>query len=249
MDDIQTYQCDFLIIGSGIAGLNFALEASQHGTVIIATKKRIMESNTNYAQGGIAAVLDKTDSYEKHLQDTFTSGCGLCEEKAVELLVQQGPKTIENLVSQGVIFDAYQGSYSLGLEGGHSQSRILHVGDYTGSEIERILVNGVRKRGLQVLEYHIAYDLFIFNGVCHGARILDLKKKQLIFVASNITVLTTGGIGQLYKYTSNPAIATGDGIAMAYRAGAELCDLEFVQFHPTTLNRPPSHNFLISETV
>ncbi|MHA1713388.1 MAG: L-aspartate oxidase [Candidatus Ranarchaeia archaeon] len=240
---------DVLVIGSGIAGLNFALSAREWGDVTIVTKKKMMESNTNYAQGGIAAVISPKDSYEDHIHDTLVAGCGLSDPKAVKILVDEGPRTIQHLISHGVVFDMLGENLSLGLEGGHCHPRIVHAGDYTGQEIERKLVYAAKTNSIRLFEYCLAYELMIHKGVCRGARVLNIPQREVVSIAANVTVLATGGVGQLYQYTSNPRIATGDGIAMAARAGAELMDLEFVQFHPTTLNIPRARNFLISEAV
>ncbi|MHA1916686.1 MAG: L-aspartate oxidase [Candidatus Ranarchaeia archaeon] len=245
----EFFQTNYLVIGSGIAGLNFALKAKEFGKVTIVTKKKIMESNTNYAQGGIAAVLGSNDSFKDHLKDTIVAGDGLCNEDAVKILVSEGPNSVMNLIKEGVVFDRFKSNFSLGLEGGHTRNRIIHAGDYTGREIEKKLVSAIRRNKIRVLEYHIAYELFVENGICRGARILDINGNKIIDISANVIILTTGGIGQVFKHNTNPKIATGDGIAMGYLAGAEIADMEFVQFHPTTLNVPSSRNFLISEAL
>jgi L-aspartate oxidase len=241
---------DYLVIGSGIAGLNFALLASRHGRVVLVTKKEIMESNTNQAQGGIAAVMSAHDSFDAHVADTLRTGCGLCDERAVRVLARRAPAEIKRLIAFGVGFNREHGTLSLTREGGHSERRIVFAGDATGREIERALVFNVRHTpGITVLENHFAIDLEVRHGRCVGAQVLDVLGKQTLAIAARVVVLATGGTGQLYTITSNPEIATGDGPAMAWRAGAVLEDMEFVQFHPTTFNRRGYPHSLISETV
>lgn len=259
---------DVLIIGSGIAGLFTALKVSEFADVIIATKKDKSESNTNYAQGGIASVMDAHDSFEKHIQDTFVAGAGLCNRKAVEITVTEGPDRIMDLVEIGTRFTKRQGKFDLAREGGHSTARILHAKDLTGKEIERALIKAVNDKGnIRILENAVAIDLITEHNVlklknktlsnrnCWGAYILDGKSNKVFRVTSKATILATGGLGQVYLHTTNPFIATGDGFAMAYRAGAKIANMEFIQFHPTSLykkglpediNRP---SFLISEAV
>ncbi len=242
-------QTDFLVIGSGIAGLAYALQAAQHGTVTIVTKKTRAESNTNYAQGGIAAVISSTDSTESHIQDTLQTGYGLCHEDVVRLIITQGPKEIQRLVDWGVRFSKTESNqFDLTREGGHSTGRVLHSRDATGAEIERALIEAIRKeKNIQVLEHHFAIDLVTNKKIdpqsrekprCLGTYVLDQKSGQVVTIASKITLLATGGAGKVYLYTSNPDIATGDGMAMAYRAGARMANMEFVQFHPTCLYNP-----------
>jgi len=241
---------DFLIIGSGIAGLNFALLAARHGRVVLVTKKEIMESNTNQAQGGIAAVMSGHDSFESHVADTLRTGCGLCDERAVRVLAKAAPGEIKRLIAFGVGFNREHGELSLTREGGHSERRIVFAGDATGREIERALVFNVRRtKRITVLENHFAVDLEMRDGACVGAHVLDVLGGRMLAIAAPVVVLATGGSGQLYTITSNPEIATGDGPAMAWRAGAVLEDMEFVQFHPTTFNRRGKPHMLISETV
>jgi len=240
---------DFLVIGSGIAGLNFALKTAQYGRVTIVTKKEIMESNTNLAQGGIAAVTRKDDTFQTHIEDTLKVGCGLSNKKAVEILVKNGPKEIQSLISLGVNFDREDDEPHLTREAGHSKDRILHAGDTTGREIEQALTKRVKEnKNIEVLENCFAVDIIVKHAKCHGASVLDAKSKKIMHVFSRGTVLATGAIGYVYENTTNPEIATGDGIAMAFRAGAKVEDMEFVQFHPTTLNKPGAPHFLISET-
>jgi len=264
--------CDFLVIGSGIAGLSFALEAAEHGDVIIATKRSREESNTKYAQGGIAAVLDASDSFEAHVKDTIVAGAGLNHVRAVELTVKDGPARIEMLRKVGAKFDrativahADESSPSLGsdaeheldlhLEGGHSARRIVHAGDMTGKEVERALVEAVTANPkIKVLEEHMAVDLITlakYGGpeVCVGAYALDVTMGKVETILARATILATGGAGKVYLYTTNPDVATGDGIAMAFRAGAEVANMEFYQFHPTCLFHPRAKDFLISEAL
>ncbi|MDJ0888813.1 MAG: L-aspartate oxidase [Desulfobacterales bacterium] len=263
MADVQS---EFLVIGSGVAGLNFALRAAEVGRVAVVTKKEAMESNTNLAQGGIAAVLDVDDSYELHVQDTLASGAGLCRREVVELVVREGPARIRDLVARGVAFSGdprRSGAYDLGREGGHSRNRIVHTADMTGREVERALLDKARNHPqIAFYENHIAIDLITYStrmkrGLvtttheehCCGAYVLDRAAKRVRTFGARIVLLATGGAGKVYLYTSNPDIATGDGIAMAYRAGATVANLEFVQFHPTCLYHPEAKNFLISEAV
>jgi len=240
---------DFLVIGSGIAGLNFALKTAQYGRVTIVTKKEIMESNTNLAQGGIAAVTRKDDTFQMHIKDTLRTGCGLSNKRAVEILVENGPKEIQSLISFGVKFDKEKDELHLTREAGHSRNRILHSGDTTGREIEQALTKSVREnKNIEVLENCFAADVIVKDGKCYGASVLDVKNKEIINIFSRGTIVASGGVGYVYQNTTNPEIATGDGIAMAFRAGAKVEDMEFVQFHPTTLNKSGAPHFLISET-
>ncbi len=269
MTDIKT---DILIIGSGVAGLMFALKVAEHGKVALVTKKAAMDSNTNLAQGGIATVFGKTDSFDLHIRDTLDSGDGLCNPDVVEMVVKAGPERINELIGRGVRFNLRGGEgneagqtpqFDLGREGGHSQNRIVHAHDMTGKEVEQVLVDRVRSHpNIQLFENHIAIDLIthstrIRRGLvttthedfCCGAYVLERDTRQVKTFAAHITLLAAGGAGKVYLYTSNPDIATGDGIAMAYRAGATVANLEFVQFHPTCLYHPEAKNFLISEAV
>jgi L-aspartate oxidase len=241
---------DFLVVGSGIAGLNFALKAAKYGKVTIVTKKEIMESNTNLAQGGIAAVTRKDDSVQLHIEDTLNVGSGLSNKRIVKLLAKQGPEAIRSLLSFGVNFDKENDELHLTTEGGHSIARVLHSGDTTGKEIEQAMTESIRENsGIEVFENCFAIDLILKNTECIGARILDIKNREVVDIFARATVLATGGIGYIYQNTSNPEIATGDGIAMALRAGAKIEDMEFVQFHPTTLNKLGAPHFLISEAL
>jgi L-aspartate oxidase len=252
--------CDFLVIGSGIAGLSFALEASEFGSVVVVTKRARDEANTTYAQGGIAAVLDARDSFEAHTADTLTAGAGLSHNRVVELCVTDGPSRIAMLRSIGARFDRAEGAsrdndLDLHLEGGHSARRVAHAADMTGREVERALLEAVAAKGnVQILEEHMAVDLITlakFGGpeVCAGAYVLDVTEGRVKTVLARATVLASGGAGKVYLYTTNPDVATGDGVAIAYRAGAEIANMEFYQFHPTALFHPQAKTFLISEAL
>ncbi|TET24811.1 MAG: L-aspartate oxidase [Candidatus Bathyarchaeum sp.] len=241
---------DFLVVGSGIAGLNFALKVANYGRVIIVTKKEIMESNTNLAQGGIATVTRKDDSVQLHIKDTVNVGSGLSNKRIVKILAEKGPEAIRNLLSFGVKFDKENDELHLTTEGGHSMARVLHSGDSTGREIEQSMTESIRKsKDIEVFEDCFAIDLILKNTGCIGARILDIKNRKMCDIFARVTILATGGIGYIYQNTTNPEIATGDGIAMALRAGAKIEDMEFVQFHPTTLNKLGAPHFLISEAL
>jgi L-aspartate oxidase len=258
----MTYKYDFLIIGSGAAGLSFALKVAEYGKVGIITKKNSSESNTNYAQGGIAAVVESSDSFTKHIEDTLIAGAGLCKKEAVELIVKEGPRTIENLINMGASFTKKDGLLHLGREGGHSHGRIVHAADTTGSEIERVLVSNVNNHAnIEILEHHYALELLTEHHLgkkvtrydpdtnCYGAYVLDVRTGKVDVMLAKATLLATGGAGQVYLHTTNPEIATGDGIAMAYRAKARICNMEFIQFHPTSLYHSEADSFLISEAV
>jgi L-aspartate oxidase len=256
---------DFLVIGSGIGGLSFALKASEAGEVVIVTKKEDSESNTNYAQGGIASVMASDDSFDLHVQDTLRGGAGLCKPEVVKRVVEAGPGCIDELIQIGVGFTKSRGKedeFDLGLEGGHSKNRVVHAADLTGREVENSLLSAVKaKKNVKILEDHIAVDLITQHHLkdyqrkpdekikCWGAYVLDRENNQVITCLSKITLLATGGAGRVYVHTTNPSIATGDGLAMAYRAGAQVANLEFIQFHPTALYHPEADSFLISEAV
>jgi len=265
--DKSLIQTDFLIIGSGIAGLSFALKVCSYGTVAVITKKEEAESNTNYAQGGIASVLSSQDTYELHIEDTLRGGAGLSRREVVEMVVRDGPERIQELMEWGVAFsrredDSGGETLDLGREGGHSRNRIVHAADMTGREIERTLLNRAKECGnICIYEDHIAVDLITEHHLreksaskkgrihCWGAHVLDIQGRRVRRFLARVTLLASGGVGQLYSHTTNPRIATGDGLAMAYRAGAEIANLEFMQFHPTSLYHPGNMAFLISEAV
>ncbi len=253
---------DFLVIGSGVAGLSFALRAAEYGSVAIVTKKESVESNTNYAQGGIAAVMDASDSYESHIEDTLVAGAGLCDRRVVEIVVKEGPDRVRELMAMGAEFTRKNGRLHLGREGGHSTHRIVHAADTTGREIERALLHRVRTHpNIQIYEYHFALELITEHHLgqhvsrlrpdihCYGAYVLDERRDRVVTILSKVTMLASGGSGQVYLHTTNPEVATGDGVAMAYRAKARVANMEFVQFHPTTLWHPDAGSFLISEAV
>jgi L-aspartate oxidase len=255
---------DFLILGSGIAGLTFALKVAPRGRVAIITKKHRAESNTNYAQGGIAAVTSKEDSFGLHVRDTLEAGAGLCKEEVVRTIIQEGPARIAELIELGMKFsereiptEAGAKELDLGKEGGHSKRRILHAKDVTGREIERALLAAIARRSnIEVFENHFAVDLVTTQKLgqpgpnrCDGVYVLDNQTGEVETFAAPVVLLATGGCGKVYLYTTNPDIATGDGVAMAYRAGAAIANMEFIQFHPTCLYHPKAKSFLISEAV
>lgn len=290
---------NFIVLGSGIAGLTFALKVAPQGRVAIITKKNRAESNTNYAQGGIAAVTSREDSFELHVRDTLQAGAGLCKEPVVRTIVQEGPERIAELIELGMKFSEREvpgpngtRELDLGREGGHSKRRILHAKDVTGREIERALLAAVARRpNIAIFENHLAIDLIttgklapggpdtpsgaevaaaphsVMAGAasplpqaaqverprranrCLGAYVLDNRTGKVETFLAPVVLLATGGCGKVYLYTTNPDIATGDGVAMAYRAGAAIANMEFVQFHPTCLYHPKAKSFLISEAV
>ena len=252
-----TKQFDFLVLGSGIAGLSFALRVARRGRVAIITKKDRAESNTNYAQGGIAAVTSKEDSFELHVRDTLRAGAGLCKESVVRTIIQEGPARIEELIRLGMKFSEHEGILDLGKEGGHSKRRILHAKDVTGREIERALLASIAAQpNIEIFENHFAIDLITTGKLgmaganrCVGVYVLAKNTGEVHAFAAPVTLLATGGCGKVYLYTTNPDIATGDGVAMAYRAGATVKNMEFIQFHPTCLYHPKAKSFLISEAV
>lgn len=270
----KNLRSDFLVLGSGIAGLTFAIKASSLGSVNIVTKKRDSESSTNYAQGGIASVMSSDDSFASHIKDTLEAGAGLCDPQSVEILVMNGPERIIELLEWGTRFSVLERtssglSFELGREGGHSYNRIIHAKDLTGKEIERSLLKKISTiKNIKIFENHTAIDLItehqlniagIRHGnksypekvTCFGAYVLNNENGTVDIFSAGSTFIATGGAGQVYLHTTNPSIATGDGIAMAYRAGAEIADMEFFQFHPTSLysSKKESISFLISEAV
>ncbi len=260
----RRFEFDYLVLGSGIAGLSFALRAAENGRVAIITKKHRAESNTNYAQGGIAAVTSKEDSYEMHVQDTLASGAGLCKEHVVRTIVEEGPARVAELIELGMRFSEREIPLSggareldLGREGGHSKRRILHAKDVTGREIERALLAAIAQRpSITIFEDHFAIDLITQQKLgstgsnrCLGAYVLNRNTSEVGTFIASVVLLATGGCGKVYLYTTNPDIATGDGVAMAYRAGAPIANMEFIQFHPTCLYHPKAKSFLISEAV
>ncbi len=258
----ELVKCDYLVVGSGIAGLSFALRCAEFGTVVVVTKKNDMDTATNLAQGGIAAVLESSDSIDSHVEDTLVAGAGLCDEEVVKMVVENGPERISDLVAQGVDFVNDKNSssgYSLGREGGHSHRRVAHSYDLTGHEIERALLEKIAtNEKIKLCEEHVVVDLLMVDGDVDGFVGETGKKCVGAYVMSNgvikpyrakMTALCSGGVGKVYLYTTNPDIATGDGVAMAYRAGAVIQNMEFIQFHPTCLFHPLEKNFLISEAV
>ncbi len=248
---MNTMDTDILVIGSGIAGLHYAIRCSAFARVLIVTKGKIGESNTMYAQGGIAAVFDEKDSIENHIKDTLVAGDGLCDEAAVRLIAENARQCILNLCSYHVNFDkTLSGGFDLHREGGHSFARVVHNADATGKEVETAMVNMVRhSKNISVLENHFAIDLITENNTCAGASVVNQLNNECSLIRAKVVMLATGGAGQLFTQNTNPAIATGDGFAMAQRAGATIANIEFVQFHPTTLYAPGKECFLISEAV
>jgi L-aspartate oxidase len=243
---------DFLVVGSGIAGLTFANKVAKYGKVTVLTKKRKADTNTNYAQGGIAAVFGKGDTFIYHLDDTLKTGEGLSHKDVVRIMVKKGPELVQELHDMGCRFSTVDsGKFDLGKEGGHSKRRIVHAKDYTGYEIERVLLEQAKKNGLKVSENEIVLDLIVDDGECLGIYYFDADTQKIDILFANVTVLATGGAGQVYLHTTNPPIATGDGIAMAYRVGAKIANMEFVQFHPTSVYNIniEGRSFLISEAV
>jgi L-aspartate oxidase len=252
---------DYLVLGSGIAGLSFALKVAPRGRVAIVTKKSRAESNTNYAQGGIAAVTSREDSFEMHVRDTLEAGAGLCKEKVVRTIVEEGPARIAELIELGMRFSEreHNGGRELDLtrEAGHSKRRILHAQDMTGREIERALLEAIAAQpNIEIFEDHLAIDLITTKKLgspganrCLGAYVLEKSSGEVKTFSARLVLLATGGCGKVYLYTTNPDIATGDGVAMAYRAGAAIANMEFIQFHPTCLYHPKAKSFLISEAV
>ena len=253
---MKTLETDILVVGSGIAGLTFTLKASEYADVLLLTKKDRVESNTNYAQGGVAAVVGPDDSHDLHRRDTLLAGAGLCHTRAVEELVREGPRRVRELIEWGVEFSRRDGELALGREAGHSRRRILHAADLTGREIERSLLEAVARSGrVRLLEDHFVWSLSTApdprggRARCSGALCLDVERDRWLEIRARAVLLATGGCGRIYRHTTNPAIATGDGVALAHDAGAAVANLEFVQFHPTALYPAGSHAFLVSEAV
>ena len=247
---MESSHYDYIIIGSGIAGLNTALLAREFGSTLILTKGRVDDCNTRYAQGGIAAAVGAGDTPALHLQDTLTAGAGLCDRDAVQVLTSQGPQSVASLIQWGVPFDTIHGEIALGREGAHSRPRILHAGgDATGQHIELTLANRVAESDITVLEYTLATGLIVEQGRVVGVATLNSATGERRTYSGRTIVIGSGGAGQLYRYTTNPAVATGDGVALAFRAGARVMDLEFYQFHPTALWLEGAPCFLLSEAM
>jgi L-aspartate oxidase len=259
---MKTVECDFLIVGSGVAGVTAALRLAPHGRTLVLTKKDKAESNTNYAQGGIACVVDGEDSFEDHIQDTLKCGDGLCNEDVVRQIIHGGPDRIYELEELGLVFwkrdpGSDDREYDLGKEGGHSKRRVLHTGDRTGHTLEKtLLAKAAENPDLIVDEHAMVIDLICTGALgvggrnrCVGAYVLDRIKGEIYAVKSPVVILATGGGGKVYLYTSNPDIATADGMAIAWRAGVPIKNMEFIQFHPTCLFHPEAKSFLISEAV
>ncbi|MGC9472200.1 MAG: L-aspartate oxidase [Bacteroidales bacterium] len=260
----MTYRADYLVLGTGLAGLGFALKVADTGKVLLVAKSTLEETNTYYAQGGIAAVTVPPDNFEKHVQDTLVCGDGLCNEEVVRMVVREAPERIRELMEWGVEFDRDEnGAVDLAREGGHSERRIWHFRDHTGEAIQKALMKRAREHpNIEILENHFAVDLITQHHLgklvkrnhrdieCYGAYLLNVRNNQMITALAKITVVATGGIGQLYYTTTNPPVATGDGIAMVYRAKGVIENMEFVQFHPTSLFNPGERpSFLITEAL
>ena len=265
-DNKEVLKFDHIVIGSGLAGLSSALHLAKSGRqVAVVTKREVDECNSRLAQGGVACVMDALDTFDEHVQDTLVAGAGLCNEKAVRAIVEAGPEAIAELIQLGAKFTTRgdlgyteeKNDYDLGREGGHHKRRILHAGDITGAELERVMVAAVSAMpNIRIFEYHIAVDLVMSArpdgdtpGRCSGAYVLDIKSGKVLTMLAPSTVIACGGIGKVYLYTSNPDVACGSGVAMAYRAGANISNMEFVQFHPTILYHPTIRSFLISEAL
>ncbi|PST85061.1 L-aspartate oxidase [Pedobacter yulinensis] len=257
-------EVDFLVIGSGIAGLSFALKAAQHGKVLIVTKSNEDESNTKYAQGGVAVVVDKDDSFEKHITDTLVAGDGLCDEEIVEIVVKEGPQRIQEIIDYGINFDRnHSGTYDLAKEGGHSEHRVLHYKDITGYEIESVLLKQIHAHpNIEILTHYFALELITQHHLgefvdkrtegirCYGIYAFNTENNDVEKICAKLTIMASGGCGHVYSATTNPVIATGDGMAMVYRAKGKVRNMEFIQFHPTALYNPGEYpSFLISEAV
>jgi L-aspartate oxidase len=247
---MKTMQCDYIVIGSGIAGLRAALELARAGSVKVFCKGEPSQSNTQWAQGGIAAAMQEGDTVEFHLQDTLNAGDGLCWEPAVRVLVEEGPRRIEELVAGGAEFDSVNGKFVFGREGAHSKSRILHSGDATGREIVRALLNWTAQTpGIEIVSHMPAVDLLIRDQRCCGIFAMDESTGARTAIAGKAVLLASGGAGQIYSHTTNPEVATADGCSMAFRAGADMMDLEFFQFHPTAFHYHGAPRFLMTEAL
>jgi L-aspartate oxidase len=255
-------QVDFIIVGSGIAGLSLALKLAPHGSVVIVTKRRAVDSNTAFAQGGVACVTSAEDSFDLHISDTLVAGAGLCDKEAVRTIITEGPAAVRDLIRIGVQFDERvledgHRELDLGKEGGHSKRRVLHYHDTTGREIEERLLSAVRKEpGITILDHHMGVDLITTGKLGYttedrviGVYVLDEVSGKVETIRSDRVILATGGCGKVYLYSTNPDVATGDGVAMAWRAGAAVANMEFIQFHPTCLFHPEKKSFLISEAI
>jgi len=245
---------DFLIIGSGISGLSLALNLSKlfpNDKILLTTKESLHQSSTYYAQGGIACVSNSSDNFEKHIKDTVIAGDGLCNENIVRKIITQAPERLDELIDLGVDFSRNDnGEYDLGREGGHSERRILHVNDQTGQSIETTLIDNVKKlNNIEIKEKWCGVNLYVKDLKCYGAYVLEQESEEIHNIAAKSTILATGGAGKIYLYTTNPDVASGDGIAMAYRAGAMISNMEFYQFHPTCLYHPYAKSFLITEAM
>lgn len=261
-DVLNRYTSDYLVIGAGIAGLNFALNIADHGSVNVISKTSLGETNTNYAQGGVASVYTGKDSFESHIEDTLIAGAGLCHYDAVEAMVKEGPERIKDLIEWGVDFsrNSDNSTYDLAREGGHSVNRIFHVKDFTGAEIQNVLLQRARNHpNIHFFEDHYAIELITehhalgnlqaaFN-ICFGAYVFSKEKKEVYVFQSGYTILASGGASRVYLYSTNPESATGDGLSMAFRAGVRIANMEFIQFHPTALYHPARRLFLISEAL
>ncbi len=262
----ETVQFDHIVVGSGLAGLSSALHLARSGrSVAVLTKREIYECNSRLAQGGVACVMDRLDSFDEHVKDTLTAGAGLCDIGAVRAIVEAGPAAIQELIELGAKFTTRgelgytdeAGAFDLGREGGHHKRRILHAGDITGAELERVMIEAVRSMpNIKVFEYHVAIDLVVSSRLdlggpnrCFGVYVLDVKSGNILTFLAPSTTIACGGAGKVYLYTSNPDVACGSGIAMAYRAGAKIANMEFIQFHPTILHHPTIRSFLISEAL
>ena len=255
---MRIVDCDYFVVGSGMSGLITALHLASAGRVVLVTKERLADCNSNFAQGGICCVADPADTFENHVADTLVAGAGLCDEPVVRRIVSEAPAAIQDLIDCGVKFNRKEdGAWDLGREGGHSMRRIFHAGDITGQKCEAAMIRTLRKHPvLDVREQTIVIDLIVTRRLglkgpnrCVGAYVLDKRTNEIYAVRAPNTVLATGGCGKVYLYTCNPDVATGDGVALAWRAGAKIANMEFIQFHPTCLYHPKAKRFLISEAV